>query len=46
VVWVRAEALYRASKTDNSGTYVPDPGLEDRVLTLARTIDQLLISAK
>jgi hypothetical protein len=46
VVWVRAEGLYRGSKTDTSGIYLPDPGLEDRAIALARTIDQLLISAK
>jgi hypothetical protein len=47
VIWLDCNAPYWSSKIDRSKrSYRPDPGLEDRAIALARTIDQLLIGAK
>jgi hypothetical protein len=46
VVWVHCDGRHRSSKTDRSGNYLPDPGLEDRAIQFARALDELLINAK
>ena len=48
VVYIAFRAPFRRSKPDHSRPYetIPDPTLEQKAITLAKTLDQLLISAK